>query len=76
MELPKIKASDIPDWVYAQGCRILRYSVKKYFEQPGVREAYEKWLQTEEGKLAAMTREERMQYEREKQMAATSACCG
>lgn len=40
----KINPDDIPDEVYETACRILKTSVRRFFEMPGVKEDYEKWL--------------------------------
>lgn len=44
-----IKSELIPDEVWDAGCSVLARSVRRYFELPGVREDYERWLR-EEGK--------------------------
>ena len=43
----------ISDADYEIGCRILDKAVRAYFAKPGVREEYEEWLKTEEGRAAA-----------------------
>ncbi len=50
----KVDAKQITDADYEAGCRILSASVKRYFEQPDVKESYEAWLETDEGKRAAL----------------------
>lgn len=44
----------ISDADYEIGCRILDKAVRAYFAKPGVREEYEEWLKTEEGRAAAL----------------------
>lgn len=43
-ECVRINPDEIPDEVYEVACRILKTSVRRFFEKPGVREDYEKWL--------------------------------
>lgn len=43
----------ISDADYEIGCRVLDKAVRAYFAKPGVREEYEEWLKTEEGRAAA-----------------------
>ena len=43
----------ISDADYEIGCRVLDKAVRTYFAKPGVREEYEEWLKTEEGRAAA-----------------------
>ena len=43
----------ISDANYEIGCRVLDKAVRAYFAKPGVREEYEEWLKTEEGRAAA-----------------------
>ena len=43
----------ISDADYGIGCRMLEKAVRAYFAKPGVREEYEEWLKTEEGRAAA-----------------------
>lgn len=40
----------ISDEAYDAGYRILSRSVKKFFELPGVKEDYERWLQNQENR--------------------------
>lgn len=49
----------IPADVFDTGCRILKTSVRRFFEMPGVREDYEKWLETYEKKEGKDTAEHR-----------------
>lgn len=42
----------ISDADYEIGCRVLDKAVRAYFAKPGVREEYEEWLKTEEGRAA------------------------
>lgn len=44
----------ISDADYEIGCRVLDKAVRAYFAKPGVREEYEEWLKTEEGRAAAL----------------------
>ncbi len=44
----KINPNEIPDTDYDLGCSILASSVKRCFEQPGTKEEYEEWLESEE----------------------------
>ena len=44
----KINPNEVPDADYDIGCSILASSVKRCFEQPGTKEEYEKWLESEE----------------------------
>ena len=48
-----IEPNLISDADYEIGCRILDKAVRAYFAKPGVREEYEEWLKTEEGRAAA-----------------------
>lgn len=40
----QINPAEIPDEVYETACRILKTSVRRFFEMPGVKEDYKKWL--------------------------------
>ena len=55
----KINVDEIPDAVFDIGCRILKNAILRLFEQPGVKEDYEKWLPTyeEEQRLKGRTPE-------------------
>ena len=55
----RINVDEIPDAVFEIACRILDTAVRRYFEQPGVKEDYEKWLPTyeEEQRLKGRTPE-------------------
>lgn len=44
----KVSPNEIPNADYDLGCSILASSVKRYFEQTGIKEKYEEWLKTEE----------------------------
>lgn len=46
----KINVCEIPDEEYDLGCSILASSVRRFFEQPGVKEEYEEWLKSDEAK--------------------------
>lgn len=59
MEAVKVNPKEIPDADYDVGCSILATSVRRFFEQPGVQEEFEKWKQTEEGKRAAFPSKKR-----------------
>ena len=52
-ETIRIDPNLISDADYEIGCRVLDKAVRAYFAKPGVREEYEEWLKTEEGRAAA-----------------------
>lgn len=49
----RIDPNLVSDADYEIGCRVLDKAVRAYFAKPGVREEYEEWLKTEEGRAAA-----------------------
>ncbi len=60
----KINVNEIPDAVYDVACRILDTSVRRYFEKPGVKEAYEKWLVEYEKELEEKKKERGVEDEK------------
>ena len=47
-ETTRITPDYLSDSDYELGCSVLASSVRRFFEQPGVREEYEAWLKSEE----------------------------
>lgn len=46
----KIDIHEITEADYDLGCSILASSVRRYFDQPGVKSEYEEWLKTDDAK--------------------------
>lgn len=50
----KIAPTGIPSAVFSAGSRVLFESVRSFFEDEDKRRAYEKWLETPEGRASEL----------------------
>lgn len=60
----KVNFDEIPKADIDVGCSVLASCVRRFFEQPGVKEEYEAWMMTEEGRRAELPRKKRMALDR------------
>lgn len=77
----RINPDEIPEEVYEIGCRVLSKSIRKFYDDPENRRKYEVWKDTEDGRRANLSKEERERFDAEhirKRGGETTSCviCG